>query len=360
MNKKRSVIALIVLMIVTVFMPVSQVDAASRPKMSVEQLRQQFPHRSYWASPDGNPLSTSNVAPSQSAGSVIGNVYKMQSDDGERELRFCGGFAGQMYELYNGSSPNQGKSYYGYLPDITNQIPWEERVDDIYSYIKPGSIVNMQSDNISHSIFVVGVNGSSLDTVEANVQEGVIRDGDNLIIWDNAVYNRQYLEQVMNEGGYVGVVTPNKQVNNNPATSTSTPSNNPKPSNTIEMYRMYNPQSGEHFYTASTTERDHLVKYGWKYEGIGWNAPATGDPVYRLFSGTDHHYTTSSGERDALVKAGWKYEGIGWYSGGSTPLYRLYNPNAKTGSHHYTTSTTERDHLVKVGWKYEGIGWYGN
>ncbi|SEO51572.1 hypothetical protein, partial [Denitrobacterium detoxificans] len=58
---------------------------------------------------------------------------------------------------------------------------------------------------------------------------------------------------------------------------------------------------------------------------------------------------------------GWKYEGIGWYSDDNktTPLYRLYNPNAKSGSHHYTTSASERDGLRKLGWKYEGIGWYG-
>ena len=41
----------------------------------------------------------------------------------------------------------------------------------------------------------------------------------------------------------------------------------------IEMYRMYNRYSGEHFYTGSVTERDSLRTAGWNYEGVGWMAP---------------------------------------------------------------------------------------
>ena len=131
------------------------------------------------------------------------------------------------------------------------------------------------------------------------------------------------------------------------------------------MYRLYNPNSGEHFYTADTTERDNLVGYGWRYEGIAWSAPETSDtPVYRLYNPNagDHHYTTSEKEKDNLVSLGWKFEGIGWYSTGTDgqALYRLYNPNAKAaGSHHYTTSADERDNLVSLGWRDEGIAWYG-
>ena len=135
------------------------------------------------------------------------------------------------------------------------------------------------------------------------------------------------------------------------------------------MYRLYNPNSGEHFYTANAGERDSLVNVGWNYEGVAWNAPKTsGTPVYRLYSGTDHHYTTSAGERDALMAAGWSYEDIGWYSDDAkgVPLYRQFNPNVNpsaptnnSGSHNYTTSKGENDQLVSVGWQEEGIGWYG-
>ncbi|MEE8826548.1 MAG: GH25 family lysozyme [Eubacteriales bacterium] len=132
---------------------------------------------------------------------------------------------------------------------------------------------------------------------------------------------------------------------------------------TVSMYRLYNPNSGEHFYTANLSERDSLVKAGWKYEGIGWKAPTSGSPIYRLYNPNsgDHHYTGSTDERDDLVKRGWRYEDVSFYSALSgEPQYRLYNPNCKgAGAHHYTGSAEERDGLVTKGWRYEGIAWYG-
>ena len=130
----------------------------------------------------------------------------------------------------------------------------------------------------------------------------------------------------------------------------------------VSMYRLYNRYTGEHFYTSDVSERDHLVSVGWSYEGVGWVAPVSGDPVYRLYNGHvrggDHHYTTSASERDSLVRAGWSYEGVGWRSGGSVPVYRQYNPYARTGTHNYTADGSENDRLVSVGWRAEGVGWY--
>lgn len=130
-----------------------------------------------------------------------------------------------------------------------------------------------------------------------------------------------------------------------------------------DMYRLYNPYTGEHFYTSSVVERDSLVPAGWTWEGVGWVAPTSGEPVYRLYNpfvpGGDHHYTTSKFECDSLVAAGWSYEGVGWRSGGSVPIYRQYNPFAVTGTHNYTTSADENNHLVTIGWREEGVGWYG-
>ncbi|MDO4621549.1 MAG: hypothetical protein Q4B22_01200 [Eubacteriales bacterium] len=132
------------------------------------------------------------------------------------------------------------------------------------------------------------------------------------------------------------------------------------------MYRMYNPNSGEHFYTAKTAERNYLSSIGWDYEGIGWVAPSGNKkaPVYRLYNPNagDHHYTLNKAERDNLVRIGWKNEGIGWYSDTAkrVPLYRAYNPNASVGTHNYTTSKEEQNYLCRNGWKNEGIGWYAS
>ncbi len=132
----------------------------------------------------------------------------------------------------------------------------------------------------------------------------------------------------------------------------------------VDMYRLYNPNSGEHFYTSNPAERDMLIGVGWSYEGIGWTAPATSNtPVYRLYNanGGEHHYTTNAAERDFLISIGWTDEDIGWYSDDArgVPLYRQYNPNAFANNHNYTTSLAENDFLVSLGWQAEDIGWYG-
>lgn len=128
------------------------------------------------------------------------------------------------------------------------------------------------------------------------------------------------------------------------------------------LFRLYNPNSGEHFYTGSAEEGMNLVEAGWIYEGVAWKIPAEGLPIHRVYNPNagDHHYTGSMEEVNNLVSYGWLYEGVAW----NTPVkgvmvYRLYNPNAFTGAHHYTPSDEERDYLVSLGWQYEGVAWNG-
>ena len=137
------------------------------------------------------------------------------------------------------------------------------------------------------------------------------------------------------------------------------------------MNRLYNPNSGEHFYTANIKEKEALVALGWKDEGYGWVAPSTdsnddkkGNPVFRLYNPNagDHHYTMSDTEVKTLVAYGWKDEGAGWYSASNdadkVTVYRQYNPYANgAGSHNYTTNKAENDYLVSLGWVYEGAAW---
>ena len=132
------------------------------------------------------------------------------------------------------------------------------------------------------------------------------------------------------------------------------------------MHRFYNKGNGEHFYTASPSEKSWLICTYWDYEGVAWKAPEVSNtPVYRFYNKytNDHHYTTDVGEKAYLESIeGWNYEGIGWYSDDNrtVPLYRLFNPYALgAGSHHYTKDAGERDYLRSIGWNYEGIAWYG-
>ncbi|MDR2833830.1 MAG: family 25 glycosyl hydrolase, partial [Streptococcaceae bacterium] len=56
------------------------------------------------------------------------------------------------------------------------------------------------------------------------------------------------------------------------------------PPQTQAIYRLYNKNTGEHFYTSSSYERDSLINAGWNNEDIGWTAPNSGTPIYRIYN----------------------------------------------------------------------------
>jgi len=132
----------------------------------------------------------------------------------------------------------------------------------------------------------------------------------------------------------------------------------------IEVYRLYNPGSGDHLYTTSAEERQIVIEAGWRDEGVAFVAPSQkGDPVYRVYNPAvgGHHYTTSAAERDALVKGGWNDEGVAFLSAdpaNGSPVRRLYNPNPGTVCHLFTTSLTEASNVEAAGWNAEGIAFY--
>lgn len=127
------------------------------------------------------------------------------------------------------------------------------------------------------------------------------------------------------------------------------------------VYRVYNPNTGEHFYTADIQEVEGLVGLGWKSEGAAWSVGTTGNPIYRLFNPNtgEHHFTLNKQEVAALTGFGWKSEGESWYepTDGDRVVFRLRNPNKEVFNHHFTTNERERDYLVSVGWIDEGIAW---
>lgn len=130
----------------------------------------------------------------------------------------------------------------------------------------------------------------------------------------------------------------------------------------VPMFRLYNPNTGDHHFTKNVIESDILIDAGWSFEGIGWYAPcSSGIPIHRLYNPNDgrHHFTAVDGECVYLAQLGWKYEGIAWLSSTKeeVPVYRLYDENS--GRHTFTANTNEMDNLVSNGWITEGIGWFG-
>ncbi|MFR0558901.1 glycoside hydrolase family 25 protein [Pseudoscardovia radai] len=128
-----------------------------------------------------------------------------------------------------------------------------------------------------------------------------------------------------------------------------------------QAFRLYNPNTGEHFYTQTISERGRLVSLGWRNEGLSWTSPSSGTEVHRLYSpkSGDHHYSMDSHEISVLTGLGWQDEGVAWYSGGSVPVYRAYNPNAFVAAHVYSTQRSEIQSLANnYGWRDENLAWW--
>jgi len=140
------------------------------------------------------------------------------------------------------------------------------------------------------------------------------------------------------------------------------------------VYRFYNSQNGEHFYTASSAEKDVLLGQFasvFNYEGVAFNAPVQGDQsLYRFcLAGTSQHlFTSVMSERDAFIAnpaSGYVYEGIvcNVYSAAAAPIdsTAIYSfLDSGSGNHFYTASAAERA-AVAVGipsWKDEGAKFY--
>lgn len=133
------------------------------------------------------------------------------------------------------------------------------------------------------------------------------------------------------------------------------------------VYRMYNPNSGEHMYTKNTTEMEFLVSIGWSHEAdadfsVNSFEAADAKPVYRVYNPNTglHHYTMDIEETKALVGLGWGFEGVVMYAipsdkTGGVPLYRLYNPN--DSQHLWTVNKDEYDIRGSEGWSKEEIAW---
>ncbi len=130
----------------------------------------------------------------------------------------------------------------------------------------------------------------------------------------------------------------------------------------VAVYRLYNPNTGDHLYTTDANEYETLGKIGWTQEDVAWVSPdESSTPVYRLYNPNtgDHLYTTDANEYKVLGMIGWTQEEIAWWGSvqKDVTVYRLYNSNS--GDHLYTKDSNEYSVLGKIGWTQENIAWYG-
>ncbi|MCB2187328.1 MAG: VCBS repeat-containing protein [Deltaproteobacteria bacterium] len=147
------------------------------------------------------------------------------------------------------------------------------------------------------------------------------------------------------------------------------------------MYRAYNPHLLYHFFTTRGAEHQNAVVAGYQDESTDPaklfyvsqdQAPGT-VALHRLYNPNSgrHYYTRNNGERDALVALGWLFErdeGYLFTSAALAPadaveVYRLYHP--VIGTHLYTKNAFEADWVVanlppwelqsSLGWAYDHL-----
>jgi uncharacterized protein GlcG (DUF336 family) len=132
----------------------------------------------------------------------------------------------------------------------------------------------------------------------------------------------------------------------------------------VNFLRTFNPNANLHFFTTREVEYANVLKAGFNDESSGRSVFAVlqnVDPgaaaIQRLYNPNtgEHYYTLSEGERDFLVTKGWTAEGTEGAAFGSTQpgtaeIFHLYN--TATGSHLFTTNGGERNAVAALpGWQ---------
>ena len=126
------------------------------------------------------------------------------------------------------------------------------------------------------------------------------------------------------------------------------------------IYRFFNVDTGTHFLSGSTVERDSVINNldAFNFEGPTFRAAdpanAAADTVFRFFNtqtGT-HFFTQSTAERDNILDTlpefsfeNEAYKGYTEQVDGSIPLYRFFN--TQTGTHFYTAAEAEKDSIIE-------------
>ncbi len=258
------------------------------------------------------------------------------------------GSAGSTYGVVMNSVENNqniGRILGCLYPEYINQANWIAYYYDNFYHIADGKLAEAMANAMDG---VRNFNASDTSSISA------------MTAWEESDAN-YYIEEDVELALSQGIAY--LKANASSVDEYLVPTDNVSGDVTPSMYRLYNPYTGEHFYTASLVEFSLVKAAGWTDEGTGWVAPAySGAPVYRMYNSYagEHHYTMKADERDSLVNSGWTYEGVGWYSDEdqTVKLLREYNPNEPACNHNYTTSQAEHDGLVAIGWVDEGTAWY--
>jgi len=145
----------------------------------------------------------------------------------------------------------------------------------------------------------------------------------------------------------------------------------------LPIYRFYNSNTGEHFYTMSEAEKNSLTENSSspiKLEGVAFYAyPDASDdknslPIYKFSNSKgDFYFNPLSSTKDNLKiadQSSYNSKEIAFYAypnaqDGTLPVYDFYN--TANNEHFYTISETEKESFVKAknsSYELEGVAFY--
>ena len=136
----------------------------------------------------------------------------------------------------------------------------------------------------------------------------------------------------------------------------------PAPSGSVPVFRYYNrTEFQDHFYTRTYSELGDGSNDGYNFEGIAFyafkNRVANSVPVTRWFNATtgNHYYTADSTE----IPQGSVNQGVAFYAypsaiNNALPVHRYYN--SSTDDHFYTKN--ENEITLMPGYSFEFDSWY--
>ncbi len=131
------------------------------------------------------------------------------------------------------------------------------------------------------------------------------------------------------------------------------------------VFRLFQPETFTHLYTASSAEAAAARDLGYIEEGVSFSNEGANEAlitVHRLFnaSTSDYVLTTDvdevarlSAEGSGFVYEGAAFKGVAVAAPGAAPIHRFYSET--NTDHLYTTNLAEG---LAAGYTYEGVGWY--
>jgi len=246
-----------------------------------------------------------------------------------------------------------------FMTDNTD-APGATTVSRMFNPVTGDRFYSLSANEITSAI----ANGYIMETPDAFLAESSFPPGGGLGVYQ--LYNNK-LDRHLYTWNYAEVLSAGAAGYTNEGTAFWLDSNPTYV--TIPVARLYNPQTGDHLYTADQYEINavNCLKPTYVNEGqmfVASQDSSTGDsPVFRLRAPNGFHiFTISVNEKNQLLSKGYALENsAAFYAStaiktGYVPVYRLYSN--QSGDHLFTTDQGEHVYALSHGYVDEGIAFY--